>query len=168
YLGSRIMGLSFEPDWNAGLGQDGAHFGSSVSTAGDVNGDGYDDVIVGAPDYSRGPQQDDEGGAFVYHGTFFGCEIDGEHYGPGEANPDNVCLLCEPDQSQDQWSYNDGSACDDGLFCNGEDACLEGDCQEHAGDPCETQDEVCNEQTDACDDADNDQGDDDDDSSCCG
>ena len=38
-------------------------FGFSVSTAGDVNDDGYDDVIVGAPHYTNG------GAAFVYHGS---------------------------------------------------------------------------------------------------
>ncbi|MBO9616709.1 MAG: FG-GAP repeat protein [Dyadobacter sp.] len=40
--------------------------GFSVSSAGDVNGDGYSDVIVGAPQYDLG--QDNEGGAFVYMG----------------------------------------------------------------------------------------------------
>ncbi len=39
----------------------------SVSGAGDINGDGFDDVIVGAPDYDNG--QSDEGVAFVYYGS---------------------------------------------------------------------------------------------------
>ena len=46
-------------------------FGSAVATAGDVNGDGYADVIVGAP-YDNG--QTDEGRAFVYHGSADGPE----------------------------------------------------------------------------------------------
>ena len=44
-----------------------ARFGLSVSSAGDVNGDGYSDVIVGAYRYDNG--QTDEGGAFIYHGN---------------------------------------------------------------------------------------------------
>ncbi len=44
----------------------GALFGFSAAGAGDVNGDGYDDVIVGAPSYSSG--QSNEGGAFVFLG----------------------------------------------------------------------------------------------------
>ncbi|MFZ1320723.1 MAG: FG-GAP-like repeat-containing protein [Ignavibacteria bacterium] len=39
-------------------------FGTSVSTAGDINGDGFSDVIVGAPDY--GPEV---GQAYVYFGN---------------------------------------------------------------------------------------------------
>ena len=40
--------------------------GVSVSGAGDVNGDGYADVIVGAPNYDAG--ETDEGAAFVFLG----------------------------------------------------------------------------------------------------
>ena len=47
--------------------QTGARYGSAVATAGDVNGDGYADVIVGALLFDNG--QTDEGGAFVYHGS---------------------------------------------------------------------------------------------------
>jgi hypothetical protein len=50
--------------------QPGAAFGISVAGAGDVNGDGYSDVIVGAYFYDNG--QSDEGAAFVYHGSATG------------------------------------------------------------------------------------------------
>ncbi len=48
------------------------NFGYSVASAGDVNGDGYSDVIIGAPTYSNGVSQ--EGGAFIYHGAPNGCD----------------------------------------------------------------------------------------------
>ncbi|MBO9616854.1 MAG: FG-GAP repeat protein [Dyadobacter sp.] len=50
-----------------------AWMGYSVSTAGDVNGDGYSDVIVGAPKYDNG--QADEGAAFVFPGTAAGISL---------------------------------------------------------------------------------------------
>ena len=47
-------------------GQIGSQFGQSVASAGDVNGDGYGDVIVGAPQYDAGVSA--EGAAFVFLG----------------------------------------------------------------------------------------------------
>ncbi|UCG30904.1 MAG: FG-GAP repeat protein, partial [candidate division WOR-3 bacterium] len=69
YYGSAV-GLSLTPDWTAESDQAGALFGWSVSAAGDVNGDGYSDVIVGALGYDNG--QTDEGRAYVYHGSVTG------------------------------------------------------------------------------------------------
>jgi PKD repeat protein len=69
YYGS-AAGLPPTPNWTAESDQAGAYFGNSVSTAGDVNGDGYTDVIVGAPYYDNG--QTDEGRAYVYHGSAAG------------------------------------------------------------------------------------------------
>ncbi len=47
YHGSAI-GLSPTPAWTAEAEQVSSNFGGSVASAGDVNGDGYSDVIVGA------------------------------------------------------------------------------------------------------------------------
>jgi hypothetical protein len=51
-----------------------AFFGGSVAGAGDVNGDGFSDVIVGAQQYEAGEM--DEGAAFVYLGGNAGM-VDG-------------------------------------------------------------------------------------------
>jgi hypothetical protein len=69
YHGS-ASGLATTANWTAESNQAGARFGSSLSTAGDVNGDGYSDVIVGADWYDNG--QDNEGRAYVYHGSASG------------------------------------------------------------------------------------------------
>ena len=50
YQGS-AGGLAIAPAWTAEGNQAGAQFGASVGTAGDVSGDGYSDVIVGAYGY---------------------------------------------------------------------------------------------------------------------
>jgi hypothetical protein len=65
YLGGPA-GLAATPVWSADSNQGGAQFGYSVATAGDVNGDGYSDVVVGALGYDNG--QDGEGKAYVFHG----------------------------------------------------------------------------------------------------
>src|SRR6185503_5629670 len=69
YLGS-ATGLAVSAAWTAESNQAGAQLGWSVGTAGDVNGDGFADVIVGAYQYDNG--QDNEGRAFVYHGSATG------------------------------------------------------------------------------------------------
>jgi len=46
-----------------------SEFGSAVGTAGDINGDGYADVVVGAPSI---PQTHGAGAAYVYYGSDFG------------------------------------------------------------------------------------------------
>ena len=66
YLGSP-SGLGSSPSWTAESNQVGAQFGYSVATAGDVNGDGFSDVVIGAPFFSNG--QIEEGRAFTYHGS---------------------------------------------------------------------------------------------------
>ena len=53
-------------DWLGEVDDPGASYGVAVESAGDVNGDGFSDFIVGAEDYSQG--QGGEGGAFVYYG----------------------------------------------------------------------------------------------------
>ena len=63
-------GLERHRRWTAESDQASAYFGCSVATAGDVNGDGFADVIVGAYLYDNG--QTDEGRAFVYHGSASG------------------------------------------------------------------------------------------------
>lgn len=69
YLGS-ASGLVAAPATTLSEPPVGDLFGASVSTAGDVNGDGRSDIIVGAPGYSNG--QAGEGVAFVYHGSSTG------------------------------------------------------------------------------------------------
>ena len=66
YYGS-ATGLSTKPDWVVESNQANAAFGTSVATAGDVNNDGFDDVIVGAPGYSN--VETNEGAVFIYYGS---------------------------------------------------------------------------------------------------
>ncbi len=69
YYGS-ATGLSLTPNWTAESNQANANFGINISSAGDVNGDGFSDIIIGAHSYSNG--ESSEGRAFVYHGSVSG------------------------------------------------------------------------------------------------
>jgi hypothetical protein len=79
YHGSST-GLPTAPNWTKSTSQDSAHFGQSVSTVGDVNGDGYSDVIIGAPLYDL--TQHNSGTAFLFYGGAMGLtEIN--YWNPG-------------------------------------------------------------------------------------
>jgi hypothetical protein len=61
-------GIATSPFLTTSEVQAGAHMGWSVGTAGDANGDGYADVVVGEPGYD-GPAGADQGRAFLFYGT---------------------------------------------------------------------------------------------------
>jgi hypothetical protein len=69
YLGSP-SGLSTTPVWTAEGHQERCEFGVSVASAGDVNGDGYDDIVVGAPFFRN--HYDSEGRVYLWLGSATG------------------------------------------------------------------------------------------------
>lgn len=60
-------GLGSSPAWTS-TGEGSGSFGISVSSAGDVNGDGYSDVIVGAPRFDVSPWVWNAGKVYLYLG----------------------------------------------------------------------------------------------------
>ena len=96
YHGS-ATGLSATADWTAESNQAHALLGASVGTAGDVNGDGYADVIAGAPGYDN--PEDLEGRAFVYHGSAMGLSTMAD-------------WTAESDQAGAEFGYRVGTAGD--------------------------------------------------------
>ena len=71
-----LSGPDSHPDWIAAGDQPGpTWFGHSAGTAGDVNNDGYDDVIIGAPGYTIGAESE-EGAVFVWYGSSSGLPAD--------------------------------------------------------------------------------------------
>ncbi|MBC8172538.1 MAG: FG-GAP repeat protein [Chitinophagales bacterium] len=66
YYGS-ASGISETPDWSSFGGQELAKYGRCVSSEGDVNNDGFDDLLIGASEYDA-PLKD-EGKAFLYLGS---------------------------------------------------------------------------------------------------
>jgi Secretion system C-terminal sorting domain/FG-GAP repeat/FG-GAP-like repeat len=120
-------GTTGTPDW---LGDDanqaGASFGTSVASAGDVNGDGYSDVIIGAPRFDEGASFD-EGKAFVYHGSSAGLSLT-PNSTPDDVNQTDAffgdCVASAGDVNGDGYSdviigaflYDDGFADEGAAF----------------------------------------------------
>jgi len=118
-----VTGLSNSPDWTAESDQDEAYFGRSVGSAGDVNGDSFADVIIGAYNYSNG--ETGEGRCFVYHGALSGlsaspdwtAESDQVNAGfcgaagtAGDVNGDGYADVIVGAPSYDDWEENEGRA----------------------------------------------------------
>jgi hypothetical protein len=59
------------------------HFGRAVGTAGDVNGDGYADVVIGAPDY---PANNRVGRVYVYFGGAGGPDTTPDFIADGQVS----------------------------------------------------------------------------------
>ena len=83
FLGSPA-GPSVTPDWSAEGNQTGAQFGACVQAAGDVNGDGFDDVVIGSWQFSHG--QTAEGRAYVYCGSDTGLADTPAWIGESDSN----------------------------------------------------------------------------------
>ncbi len=128
YYGT-AAGFGPVPDWRAESGQFGSRFGASVAAAGDLNGDGFADIAVGAPRYSNGEFR--EGAVFVWFGGIGGLGPDGL--------PTNADWIAESDQEFAQlgisvagagdvnrdgradilagaWRYNSGEAAEGKAF----------------------------------------------------
>ncbi len=80
YLGS-ASGLSSTASWTATGSAAGDLFGASVITAGDTDGDGYSDVLVGVPGYSSST-----GRAYLYKGGVSGLAASASWTATGEAS----------------------------------------------------------------------------------
>jgi hypothetical protein len=61
------LGLSNVPAWTFKGDQTGAWVGKSAASAGDVNGDGCGDIVIGAPGYNNGELLN-AGKAYVFYG----------------------------------------------------------------------------------------------------
>ena len=70
YLGGP-GGPASSPDWTAESNRQSTYFGAACST-GDVNGDGFDEIAIGASGYSN--RQTNEGAVYLYRGSAIGPE----------------------------------------------------------------------------------------------
>jgi hypothetical protein len=84
------------------------------------------------------------------------CSVHAGNPCPGADGDSNCSESCNEAADNCTLADPNGSACTDGLFCNGTDTCSGGACATHTGDPCPGADgdancsESCNEAADNC------------------
>jgi hypothetical protein len=64
-----LNSLKTSEDWILKGDQSDVRLGSALSSAGDINGDGINDLIVGAKNYSEGSTLNNNGKVFVFYGS---------------------------------------------------------------------------------------------------
>ncbi|HTI71616.1 MAG TPA: hypothetical protein VMF06_16700 [Candidatus Limnocylindria bacterium] len=103
-------GLGGSPAWSKVGGSDNASLGTSVA-GGDVNGDGYADLIIGAP---GSPSGGSTGHVYVYHGTSSGAHtsVDTTFTGENTGDQFGICVasgftISHTPMSQNGDSYGD-------------------------------------------------------------
>ena len=74
YLGS-ASGVDAVVDWSYVFAIGESEFGAAVSSAGDVNGDGFDDVLIGAPRYESSVETSNEGAVYLFFGSATGLGL---------------------------------------------------------------------------------------------
>ncbi len=104
YYGS-ASGPAATPDWSQSGSQTNDALGYSVGTAGDVNNDGFDDLVVGTGDFIGTKQ--DPGKAFLYLGSAGGLGGVADWYRTGTDNDDlyGLCVSGAGDVNND--GYDD-------------------------------------------------------------
>ncbi len=127
--GLGAAGTPANADWRAEGNQASAYFGIAVASAGDVNGDGYGDVIVGASLYDQGLT--DGGAAFVWHGSATGlgaigtpANADWKAYGTQASSRFGAAVAGAGDVNDDGWGdilvgayMYDGTETNEGRAC---------------------------------------------------
>src|SRR5262249_28132536 len=102
YMGSH-SGLPTTPSWTAESDQLQGAMGNRVASAGDVNKDGYGDIIIGSC-FDQIPSVNCYGRAFVYLGSATGLGFNG--------TPSNADWFADGDGVGPQFGYWLGSAGD--------------------------------------------------------
>lgn len=105
FLGSP-SGLSTSPAWMGESNQAGAKFGDKLSGAGDVNGDGYDDVVIGSATYDVGSELD-AGAAFLYLGGPGGLSSTPDWWAGGDQENANFGACAQPAGDVNADGYSD-------------------------------------------------------------
>ena len=103
-------GIVSGPSWQAEGNQAHSWYSHALSTAGDVNGDGYDDIVVGARHFADGVSAA-TGGVFVYHGGP-PCDSENDYDADGVGCSEDNCPLTPNPSQADSDSDGLGNACD--------------------------------------------------------
>lgn len=78
-------GPAASPAWTRTGDHLNAHLGTVLAGAGDLNGDGYADVVIGEPDYDRSFNEESVGRAYVFRGSTAGLEVDPSWFAEGNS-----------------------------------------------------------------------------------